>query len=98
MKEVKLTDNLIGENHTRRFFAIKNEKGFYQNYSIKSKWTDKVSNANLYLTEKGATEEACRMLQGKENLKNGKDYKYFSTGFLESFEKLYVVELELKEK
>lgn len=98
MKEVKLNDCLCGDSHIRRIFTIKNDKGFYQGYSIKSRWVESISNANMFFSEKGATEEALRMLKAKELLKKEGHTKYFPEDFCDTFEKVFVVELKLVEE
>ena len=96
MKEIKLTDNLVGDGRSRKFFTIKNEKGFYQDYTHHSKWTEKLCNARLFNSERGAADEAVRMLEHKKLENEGKSGS-FSSGFGKSFEKVFVVELKLSE-
>ncbi len=97
MKEVKLNQCLAGEVHRRRIFTIKNDKGWYQGYSIKSRWVECIANANMFFSERGAIEEAERMLKSKENINKGESPRWFPEDFCNSFEKVYVVELRLSE-
>lgn len=96
MREIKLNDDIVGDGKKRQFFAIKNEKGLYIHYTHHSRWSNRLCNARLFNSERGAIDEAMRMLKHKklegENRNGG-----FSKGFGDSFEKIFVVELELKE-
>ena len=96
MKEVKLNDNIVGDVRRRKFYTVKNEKGFYQHYTHGSKWTDCLSNAKLYNSERGAIDEAMKMLEHKKFESEGKCV-WYSKGFGKTFEKVFVVELKLSE-
>lgn len=50
----------------RRFFTIKNDKGYYIDYTHHSRWTPKICNARLFNSERGAIDEAQRMLKHKK--------------------------------
>lgn len=95
MTEVTINDEHVLEQKTRKFYAIKNEKGQYIDYSYGSRWIGKVSNARLFNSENGARAEAVKMLQFREKALKGE--KLYPLGFEKSFEKLYVVELKLSE-
>ncbi len=99
MKEIKLDENICGDVRRRRFFVIKNDKGYYQHYTHHSKWTEYLCNAELYNSERGAIDEAICMLEDRQNyLEKGDDFHYhFNKDFAKSFEKVFVVEVELKE-
>ncbi|MBR6081230.1 MAG: hypothetical protein IKP60_13895 [Treponema sp.] len=96
MREIKLNDNIIGDEKRKHFFAIKNEKGLYIHYTHHSRWSDRLCNARLFNSERGAIDEATRMLEHKKFESEGK-YGSFSKGFGKTFDKVFVVELELKE-
>lgn len=96
MKEIKLHDNLVGDVRCRKFYTIKNNKGFYQDYTHHSRWTEKLCNARLFNSERGAVDEAERMLRHKELESEGKCCG-FSLGFGKTFDKVFVVELKLSE-
>lgn len=95
MREVKLNDNVAG-GRKRKFYTIKNEKGFYPHYTNHSRWTDELCNARLFYSEKGAIDEAMKMLEHKKFESEGK-CGWYSKGFGKTFEKVFVVEIELKE-
>lgn len=97
MTEVTINDEHVLEQKTRKFYAIKNEKGQYIDYSYGSRWIGKVSNARLFNSENGARAEAVKMLQFREKALKAGEYKLYPLGFENSFEKLYVVELKLSE-
>ena len=97
MKEVKLNDNIVGDIRCRRFYAIKNEKGLYQHYTHCSRWTEYLCNARLYNSERGAIDEATRMLEDKKRCDDNNLRYRFSKDFGKSFEKVYVVEVRLSE-
>ncbi len=98
MREVKLDAQIVGDMRQRRFFVIKNDRGLYQDYTHHSGWTDKLCNALLYNSERGAIKHAQYMLEHKKLEGEGKAGNFFCRGFGKSFEKVYVVEIELREK
>lgn len=97
MKEVKLNDNIVGDVRCRKFYAIKNEKGLYQHYTHCSKWTEYLCNARLYNSERGAIDEATRMLEDKQMKETESHYHHFNKEFVKSFEKVFIVELKISE-
>ena len=96
MKEIKLSDNFIEDVRCRKFYTIKNDKGFYQDYTHLLRWTEKICNARLYNSERGAFQEGKRMLKRKE-LEKENNSGDFGIGYGQSFEKIFVVELKLSE-
>ncbi len=85
MTEITNDFQIIDEETEKRFFAIKTDKGEYATNNPYH-FTTKIGNATIKNSFKGAVNEAKRIIQRFENKQK------------KPFEKLYVIELELREK